>query len=122
MRRFCTFSAAVLILTASHAPASRAQGQKPNAAEILRSCGMPPGSNDYANCSSYINGVITGVLMDQIAKEQGTPICFPDRVTTEQVRQNVSAFLKAHPNIWTADGNTAMGVALMAIYPCKNSN
>jgi hypothetical protein len=117
MKRFCILSMSALVLTGSEI-----QGQTPNAAAVLKSCGMPPASNDYEKCNSYINGVITGVLYDQIAREQGTPICFPDRVTTDQVRREVSAFLKAHPNVWTADGNTAVGVALMAIYPCKGSN
>src|SRR5450755_3538324 len=34
-------------------------------------------NNDYEKCNSYINGVITGVLYDQVGREQGTPICFP---------------------------------------------
>jgi hypothetical protein len=57
-------------------------------------------------------------LVDQVAKEQGTPICLPARVTTDEVRQSVSGFLEAHPEIWRMDGNSAVGAALAQIYPC----
>ncbi len=115
MKSFFILSVTVLALAAS-----RAIAQAPNAAAILKSCGMlPPGSNDYENCYSYINGVVTGVLVDQTAEDQGRAICFPDHLVTDQVRQEVSAYLKAHPNILKADGNSAMGAALMALYPCK---
>ncbi len=115
MKSFCILSGTVLALAVSHALA-----QAPNAAAILKSCGMsPPGYNDYENCYSYINGVVTGVLVDQAAKDQGSAICLPDRVKTDQVRREVSAYLKAHPNILKADGNSAMAAALMALYPCK---
>ncbi len=54
MKSFCILSVTVLALAVSHALA-----QAPNAAAILKSCGMsPPGSNDYENCYSYINGLL----------------------------------------------------------------
>jgi hypothetical protein len=62
--------------------------------------------------------VIAGVLVDQVAREQGNPICLPARVTTDEVRQGVSGFLEAHPEIWTLDGNSAVGAALTVIYSC----
>lgn len=115
MKSSCILPVIALALAVSHAHA-----QSPNAAAILKSCGTsPPGSNDYENCYSYINGIVTGVLVDQAAKDQGRAICFPDHPITDQVRQEVSAYLKAHPSILKADGNSAMGAALMALYPCK---
>lgn len=110
---------AISIVVAFTVAISLAQAQSPNAAAILKSCAMsPPASEEEQKCSSYINGVITGVLVDQVAREQGTPICLPARVTTDQVRQKVSVFLAAHPNIWTMDGNSAVGVALTDAFPC----
>jgi hypothetical protein len=109
---------ACLIGVATALAATSAQAQSPNAAAILKSCS----SNDDQQCKSYINGVITGVLVDQVAREQSTPICFPARVTTDEVRQKVSTFLAAHPNIWTMDGNSAVGVALTEAYPCRGPN
>jgi Rap1a immunity proteins len=115
MKRFCILTVTMLVLAVSHAHA-----QAPNAAAILKSCGTsPPGSNDYENCYSYINGVVSGVLVDQAARDQGRAICFPDHLVTDQVRQEVSAYLKAHPTILKADGNSVMKAALLALYPCK---
>lgn len=108
-----------VLLAAFTIAGSSAEAQSPNAAAILKSCGMsPPASEEDQKCNSYINGVITGVLVDQVAREQGNPICFPARVNTDEVRKSVSSFLAAHPNIWTMDGNSAVGVALTDAYPC----
>jgi len=37
------------------------------------------GSGSDRDCDIYINGLAAGVLVDQVAKEQGTPICFRNR-------------------------------------------
>jgi hypothetical protein len=108
-----------LLLAACAIANSSARAQSPNAAAILKSCTRsPPGSNEDQECNSYINGVIAGVLVDQVAREQGTPICLPASVSTDELRQSVSGFLEAHPQIWTLDGNSAVGAALTEIYPC----
>jgi Rap1a immunity proteins len=112
MNRLARLSLAFALLAqSSHA-------QAPNAAAILKSCST---SGDQL-CSSYLNGVIAGVLVDQVSREQGSPICLPARVTTEEVRVKVTAFLAEHPNIWTLDGNSAVGVALQMAYPCGQSH
>jgi hypothetical protein len=58
-------------------------------------------------------------MMDQIGREQGTPICLPDRITTDEVRNGIVAYIRAHPNFLTRDGNQVVGVALMTVFPCK---
>jgi hypothetical protein len=64
--------------------------------------------------------VITGVLVDQVAKEQGRPICLPDRITTDQAITAISGFFAENPSLWNFDGNSVVGVALQKIYPCNH--
>ena len=89
-----------------------------NAASILKACSTEPGGPTEI-CRAYINGVIAGVLVDQIAREQSDPICLPPSITTEQAINVVSAFIGARPGIWSKDGNAVVGVALQAAFPCK---
>jgi hypothetical protein len=56
----------------------------------------PPASNEDQKCSSYINGVITGVLVDQVAREQGTGICLPDRALVFAASATVA--MDGHPS------------------------
>ena len=70
----------------------------------------------------YINGLAAGVLVDQVAKEQGTPICFPPRIKAEQVRIAVEKFVQEHPDMLHVNGITVVGVALSKAFPCSISN
>jgi hypothetical protein len=90
----------------------------PNAAEIVRQCATL-GNAPTDECQSYVNGLITGVMMDQIGREQGTPICLPDSVTTDEVRSQIVAYIRAHPDFLARDGNQVVGVALMTMFACK---
>lgn len=94
-----------------------AQAQGANAAAILKACATTPGAPTDL-CKSYFNGVIAGVLVDQVARERGSPICLPAKVTTDQVIMAVSSFIAGHQNIWTLDGSSVVGVALQTIFPC----
>jgi hypothetical protein len=80
------------------------------------------GSGSDRDCDIYINGLAAGVLVDQVAKEQGTPICFPPRIKAEQVRNAVEKFMQEHPDMLHVNGITIVGVALSKAFPCSKSN
>ena len=80
------------------------------------------GSGSDRDCDIYINGIAAGVLVDQVAREQGTPICFPPRIKAEQIREAVEKFVQAHPDLLHVNGITIVGVALSEAFPCSKSN
>jgi hypothetical protein len=90
--------------------------------DLYAACTSASGTRGDVICSSYINGFANGVLMDQIAREKGTPICIPDGVTTIQVREAVKNYLAKHPVVLGIDSGSLVGVALMEAYPCPKSN
>ena len=96
-----------------------ALAENPNGAAIVKAC---DGSSSDGSCNSYVNGVMAGVTIDQVARDGGTPICFPPHMTTEQVRQVITKFLRARPSTWTVDGNAGVGLALIDAFPCKKQN
>jgi hypothetical protein len=94
------------------------QAGTPNAAAILRACATGPGA-PTEECSAYVNGVVTGVLVDQVARSHDEPICLPARVTTGEVILAITTFIAKHQDIWTKDGNAVVGVALQDAFPCQ---
>ena len=80
------------------------------------------GSGSDRDCDIYINGVAAGVLVDQVAREQGMPICFPPRIRSEQIRKAVEKFVQAHPDLLHVNGITIVGEALSEAFPCSKSN
>ena len=80
------------------------------------------GSGSDRDCDIYINGVAAGVLVDQVTREQGTPICFPPSIRAEQIRKAVEKFVQAHPDLLHVNGITIVGVALSEAFPCSKSN
>jgi Rap1a immunity proteins len=80
------------------------------------------GSGSDRDCDIYINGLAAGVLVDQVTREQGTPICFPPRIKAEQIRKVVEKFVQAHPDMLQVNGITIVGVALSDAFPCSKSN
>jgi hypothetical protein len=90
--------------------------------DIYTSCASAPGTQAYALCASYINGFVGGVLVDQISNEQATPICLPDKITTDQVREVIIKYAKTNPAALGVISNSFVGAALMGAFPCKKSN
>jgi Rap1a immunity proteins len=80
------------------------------------------GSGSDRDCDIYINGVAAGVLVDQVTREQGMPICFPPRIKSEQIRGAVEKYGRAHPDLLHVNGITIVGKALSEAFPCSKSN
>lgn len=94
-----------------------AQASPPNAAAILQQCGTATGAPTPV-CNAYMNGVLAGVLVDQVSKEQGKPICLPKVAKTDDAILAVVTFIATHRELWAKDGNSVVGVALQRTYPC----
>jgi hypothetical protein len=90
--------------------------------DIYASCAGVPGTQAYALCAAYLNGFVGGVLVDQISNEQATPICLPDNMTTDQVREVIIKYAKTNPAALGVISNSFVGAALMSAFPCKKSN
>jgi Rap1a immunity proteins len=125
MRGICGVAAMFLLLVSIHVKSG--ESNEPNAAAVLKSCLMSlRGSADDQNCMAYINGVVAGVLIDQIAREQGSPICLPNGMPTSVAREKIEAFLRViystHPDALLKNGNAVVSLALMDAFPCGRSN
>ena len=92
-----------------------------SAGDLLSACISDPGTRGDITCNSYINGFVNGILIDQVAREGGKPICV-DKTNTDAVRAAITAFFKNNPNILHFDGGSAMGAAFQRLYPCPKSN
>jgi hypothetical protein len=97
---------------------------QPKGSAILKSCeSSAPNSREREVCDAYVNGIITGVLVTQMPKERGgTPICLPDNVLTDRVRQKIIEFIHANPLTLTVDANVASGLAIRSAFACGRSN
>ena len=90
--------------------------------DLNASCTSTPGTKGDLICRAYLNGYLDGVTMDQITREQRAPICIPDHTSTDQMREAVMNFAKAHPDTLYFGSPEFVAAALMQAFPCKNSN
>ena len=93
------------------------KAQEPSGAAILQSCQVSD-----PNCMAYVNGITAGIVITQIAKEQGNPICLPDHISTATVREKIISFLSDNPKAQEVGANAAVEVALEAAFPCPKAN
>ena len=84
-------------------------------------CTSQPQSQGDAICNAYLNGFVNGILVDQIAREGGQPICI-DNTNTRAVREAITTFLKAQPDVLSVDAGSLLGAAFQRLYPCRNRN
>jgi hypothetical protein len=68
------------------------------------------------DCAAYINGFMNGIFVDQIAREEGHPICVGNTNTTA-VRDALVDFLKAS----TAANAPSCGLCLGGCFPAPIS-
>jgi hypothetical protein len=102
-----------LALTVSPAWAASTAG------DLLAACVSTPGSSGDAYCTAYINGFVNGIFADQIAREEGHPVCI-DNTNTAAVRDALVDFLRTHTAATSLPAGSVLGVAVERRYPCKN--
>jgi hypothetical protein len=59
-----------------------------------------------------VRDIFGPIGVDQVAREQGMPICFPPRIRSEQIRMAVEKFVQAHPGLLHVNGIAIVGEAL----------
>jgi len=71
--------------------------------------------------AAMITGVAMGLLFGQSLGGPGRAYCPPNsgRLSPGQYRLAVCRFLEEHPNFALQEDYTAVGAALISIYPCK---
>lgn len=89
-------------------------------ASIVAACESPPGTAAAGLCNAYINGVAEGILADQVAREQGQAICFPDSFPGAAVRDAILAYVNnKNAAILMLPSGGVVAAALQAAYPCR---
>jgi Rap1a immunity proteins len=113
-----------LILSASLlAPCWAAPVEKSaNGARLVKDCVAKTNTQGRLDCMIYMNGVVDGILIDQISQQQKNPICLPEGGRSSDVADAVTGFLYTHPQTWQTDAKVSVGVTLQLLYPCKKSN
>jgi hypothetical protein len=74
------FALAILLFVSSTAWADI------NGGDLSAACFSEDGTLGDKICNAYVNGFVNGILNDQVAREQGKPICIDD-TSTSQVRE-----------------------------------
>jgi hypothetical protein len=99
-----------------------AQGPAATGTDIKEMCSSPPGSENDTLCRIFINGFVHGVIQDQLATENGTPICIPEHTTGDQVRAVLLEYIRQAPKVGPFPADSVLGMALMLGFPCKKEN
>jgi hypothetical protein len=92
------------------------------AGDLYASCLSALGTPGDLICGAYINGYVDGLPGDQVAKENGAPICMPKKVDTGYVRALIKTYLAAYPGAQTVDTGGAVAAILLEKFPCRKPN
>lgn len=69
-------------------------------------------------CTAYIVGVVDGIRKDSFIG-RGRPICWPDRMSADDARRTVVAYLERWPDQRRGPASVLVSVALNDRYPCQ---
>ncbi|WP_366941066.1 Rap1a/Tai family immunity protein [Sphingobium sp.] len=69
-------------------------------------------------CTAYIVGVVDGIRKDAYIGK-GRPVCWPDRMSADDVRRIVVAYLERWPDQRRGAASVLISVALNDRYPCQ---
>lgn len=68
-------------------------------------------------CTAYIVGVVDGIRKDMFIG-RARPVCWPDRMSAEDARRTVIAYLERWPDQRKAPASVLVSVALNERWPC----
>ena len=79
--------------------------------------GKTNSAGDPTPCRSFITGV--GMMMTLMSKDpKKRPFCKPEFVSSEEVRDTVLLYIRAHPKLNNMPARNAVAQALTQSYPC----
>jgi hypothetical protein len=68
-------------------------------------------------CTAYIVGVVDGIRKDMFIG-RARPVCWPDRMSADDARRTVLAYLERWPDQRKAPASVLVSVALNERWPC----
>ena len=91
--------------------------------DLMRACESASGTSGALLCSSYMNGLGAGILADQIAREDGTAICLPNGISTDEIRNTIKTYVDGKSiAILNLPAGSVVAAAMQSAYPCPKSN
>lgn len=69
-------------------------------------------------CTAYIVGVVDGIRKDMFIG-RGRPVCWPDRMSADDARRTVIAYLERWPDQRKTPASLLVSVALNERWPCQ---
>ena len=113
--RLLLLSAALLV--GSPAPAGAQAYMFETGATLLAKCRNK--APEYAlACTAYIVGVVDGIRKDMFIG-RARPVCWPDRMSADEARKTVIAYLERWPDQRTAPASVLVSVALNERWSCQ---
>jgi hypothetical protein len=103
--------------TASPAPVAAQAFMFESGTSLLTKCRNK--APEYAlACTAYIVGVVDGIRKDSFIG-RGRPICWPDKMSADDARRTVVAYLERWPDQRRGPASVLVSVALNDRYPCQ---
>ncbi|MEC7933297.1 MAG: Rap1a/Tai family immunity protein [Pseudomonadota bacterium] len=113
--RLLLLSAALLV--GSPAPAGAQAYMFETGATLLAKCRNKAPEYGLA-CTAYIAGVVDGIRKDMFIG-RARPVCWPDRMSADEARKTVIAYLERWPDQRTAPASVLVSVALNERWSCQ---
>lgn len=104
-------------LATSPTPASAQAFMFESGTSLLAKCRNK--APEYAlACTAYIVGVVDGIRKDSFIG-RGRPICWPDKMSADDARRTVVAYLERWPDQRRGPASVLVSVALNERHPCQ---
>ena len=117
MRALPILIATASLAVASPAPVSAQGFMFESGTSLLAKCSNK--APEYAlACTAYIVGVVDGIRKDSFIG-RGRPICWPDKMSADDARRTVVAYLERWPDQRRGPASVLVSVALNERYPCQ---
>jgi hypothetical protein len=113
--RLSLLSAALLV--GSPAPAGAQAYMFETGATLLAKCRNKAPEYGLA-CTAYIVGVVDGIRKDMFIG-RARPVCWPDKMSADEARKTVIAYLERWPDQRTAPASVLVSVALNERWSCQ---
>ncbi len=109
--------AAALFAAASPAPVAAQAFMFETGTTLLAKCHTK--APEYAlACTAYIVGVVDGIRKDMFIG-RARPVCWPDKMSAQDARKTVIAYLERWPDQRKAPASVLVSVSLNERWPCQ---
>ncbi|WP_176400337.1 Rap1a/Tai family immunity protein [Sphingobium sp. Z007] len=105
------------LLAASHTPVAAQAFMFETGTTLLAKCRNTAPAYSLA-CTAYIVGVVDGIRKDMFIG-RARPVCWPDRMSADDARRTVIAYLERWPDQRKTPASLLVSVALNERWPCQ---